>query len=292
MAPFFLLAFGIMIGDIMYGAMITLGSWYLIKKMRPAEGGLRLILKLGFLCGISAAVWGVMFGGFFGNAIPAFTGAMLGREITLRPFLFDPITQPVNLLIMALAFGFIQICYGLCLKAYSLIKHGRMIAAVCDVGFHLVLLSGAALCVLSPDVGLPVMATGALGIVLTAGRAKSNIFVKILSGLGTLYNCVNYLSDTLSYSRLLGLGLASAVIAQVFNTLGTLVGPSIFGWILFIVMFFIGHVFNLAINLLGAFVHSARLQFIEFFSKFYESGGRPFTPLFNRTKYVEMIKEA
>jgi V/A-type H+-transporting ATPase subunit I len=136
------------------------------------------------------------------------------------------------------------------------------------------------------------MAVAALGILATGGRAHESGAMKVVGGLYTLYNCVNYLPDVLSYSRLLGLGLASAVIAQVFNTLGTLMGPSFFGWILFVVMFVVGHVFNIAINLLGAFVHSARLQFIEFYSKFYESGGRPFAPLFNNTKYVEMIKEA
>lgn len=293
MAPFFCIAFGIMTGDIMYGIMITLASWYLIKKMRPPEGSvLKRLLKLGFLCGLSGLVWGALFGGFLGNSIPAVSGAMLGREIALPPLLYDPMAEPMTLLIMALAFGFIQICFGLCLKGYKSIKQGLMFDAVCDAGFHLALLAGVALCLIDTNVGLSVMAIGALGIVCTGGRAASNIFTKLVGGLSSLYNCVNYLSDTLSYARLLGLGLATAVIAQVVNTLSTLAGPGFIGWIIFIPIFVFGHVFNLVINLLGVFVHSARLQFIEFYSKFYEPGGRHFAPLFNDTKYVEItIKE-
>jgi V/A-type H+-transporting ATPase subunit I len=99
------------------------------------------------------------------------------------------------------------------------------------------------------------------------------------------------LPDILSYSRLLALSLATAVIAQVMNTMGTLAGSTLLGWLLFIVVFAVGHVFNVLINILGTYVHTSRLQYIEFFGKFYEPGGRPFVPLFNRTKYVEIIKE-
>jgi len=190
---------------------------------------------------------------------------------------------------MALVFGFVQVCFGLGLKGYKMIKQNRAMDAVCDAGFHLLLLFGAAICVISTYVGLTVMAIGAIGIVCTGGRANSNIFMKLLGGLGTLYNCVNYLSDILSYSRLLGMGLAASVIAQVVNTVSLLGGPTLVGWIVFALMFIVGHTFNILIGLLGTFVHSARLQFIEFFSKFYEYGGRPFNPLFNKTKYVEMI---
>ncbi|HCP14885.1 MAG TPA: V-type ATP synthase subunit I, partial [Peptococcaceae bacterium] len=106
-----------------------------------------------------------------------------------------------------------------------------------------------------------------------------------------LYGSTSYLSDVLSYSRLLALSLATAVIAQVMNTMATLGGKSVIGWIFFFLIFIIGHLFNLAINLLGTFVHTSRLQYIEFFGKFFESGGRRFAPLYNKTKFVEVIKE-
>ena len=92
------------------------------------------------------------------------------------------------------------------------------------------------------------------------------------------------------YSRLLPLGLATGVIAQVVNQMGSMGGNGIFGVILFIVVFIVGHTLNLAINLLGAYVHTNRLQYVEFFGKFYEGGGRMFNPFKENTKYAD-IKE-
>jgi V/A-type H+-transporting ATPase subunit I len=163
--------------------------------------------------------------------------------------------------------------------------------AVCDAGFRLFVLGGVPLCLINTDAGLTLMAVGALGIIFTGGRANSNIIMKLIGGLGGLYSCVTYLSDILSYSRLLGLGLATAVIAQVMNGMATIGGSTVGGWITCVLVFVVGHVFNVLINIIGTFVHSSRLQFIEFYGKFYEPGGRPFAPLFNKTKYVELIKE-
>ena len=132
---------------------------------------------------------------------------------------------------------------------------------------------------------------GAVGILLTGGRKKKGIFGKLTGGLGSLYGITSYLSDVLSYSRLLALGLATGVVAQVFNTLGSLAGGGIAGSILLIVVFAFGTVFNIAINALGAFVHSCRLQYVEFFGKFYTGGGRPFAPFERKTKYIKILKE-
>ena len=105
-----------------------------------------------------------------------------------------------------------------------------------------------------------------------------------------LYNITGWVSDVLSYSRLLALGLATGVIASVINQMGSMVGNNVFGVIVFILVFCFGHLFNLAINLLGAYVHTCRLQYVEFFGKFYEGGGKAFRPFKQITKYVE-IKE-
>lgn len=107
----------------------------------------------------------------------------------------------------------------------------------------------------------------------------------------SLYDVTGYFSDVLSYSRILALGLATGVIASVVNTIGTLTGGGIVGAILFIVIFAAGHALNMAINALGAYVHSARLQYVEFFGKYYESGGRKFDPLRAKTKYVNVMEE-
>ncbi len=292
MAFFFLIFFGLMMGDVGYGIIITLVSWLILKKTRPAEGSImKRLMQLGFLCGLSTIVWGAFFGGFFGDAVKAFSTHMLGREILIKPILFDPMADPMTLFILSLVFGFIQIFLGMCLNAYKLIKHGQILDAVFDVGFWLLILVGVPVCLLNVNAGLIVMAAGALGVLCTAGRSKSGFLSKLAGGLGSLYGITGYLSDILSYSRLLALSLATAVIAQVMNTMGTLGGPTVLGWVLFILVFIVGHVFNVAINILGTYVHTSRLQYIEFFGKFYEPGGRAFSPLFNKTKYVEIIKE-
>ena len=126
---------------------------------------------------------------------------------------------------------------------------------------------------------------GAVGIILTSGRESKNWGKRILKGLYGVYGVTSYLSDILSYSRLLALGLATSVISTVFNQLGSMLGNSIPGIILFILVFVIGHTLNLAINALGAYVHTNRLQFVEFFGKFYEGGGKKFSPFAIHTKY-------
>ena len=110
--------------------------------------------------------------------------------------------------------------------------------------------------------------------------------------MGSLYGITGYLSDVLSYSRLLALGLATGVVAKVINILGSLAGSGIVGLIVFIAVFLFGTVFNIAINALGAYVHSCRLQYVEFFGKFYTGGGKGFAPFDRKTKFVKIIDAA
>jgi V/A-type H+-transporting ATPase subunit I len=127
----------------------------------------------------------------------------------------------------------------------------------------------------------------AIGLVSTQGRHQKSIVLKITSGLGSLYSVIGYLSDVISYSRLLALGLSTGVIATVVNELvKTFSNIPIFGVIIGILIFIGGHLFNLVINAFGAFVHSSRLQFVEFFTKFFEGGGREFKPLRNISIYT------
>ncbi|MDD3261114.1 MAG: V-type ATPase 116kDa subunit family protein, partial [Oscillospiraceae bacterium] len=132
---------------------------------------------------------------------------------------------------------------------------------------------------------------GALGIVLTGGRESRNWGKRILKGLYSVYGITSYLSDILSYSRLLALGLATSVIATVFNKMGSMIGNSPAGVIVFILVFLIGHTLNLAINALGAYVHTNRLEYVEFFGKFYEGGGKKFEPFAAHTKYYKIEED-
>ena len=132
---------------------------------------------------------------------------------------------------------------------------------------------------------------GAVGIILTGGRESKNPGLRLAKGAYSLYNITGWLSDILSYSRLLALGLATGVIANVINQMGSMLGDGIGSAILFIIVFIIGHTFNILINLLGAYVHTCRLQYVEFFGKFYEGGGEPFEPFKQNTKYYDFKEE-
>ena len=124
----------------------------------------------------------------------------------------------------------------------------------------------------------------------STGRESRNWFKRILKGAYSAYGVSSYLSDVLSYSRLLALGLASGVISTVFNKMGSMLGATWYGALLFIAVFLVGHAMNLAINVLGSYVHTNRLQFVEFYGKFYDGGGRKFTPFRENTKYYK-VKE-
>ena len=138
-----------------------------------------------------------------------------------------------------------------------------------------------------------VAAAGALVLVATQGRGKPTLFGRLLSGVLSLYNVTAYLGDTLSYSRLLALGLSSAAIGMIVNLLCTLVvGVPYVGIPLAILIFVGGHIFSIAVNILGAFIHSLRLQYVEFFSKFYEANGRPFAPFRCETQFVRLAEKA
>jgi len=141
-------------------------------------------------------------------------------------------------------------------------------------------------------IALYAVLVGVALLVLTQGRKEKNIALKILKGVSSLYGLVGYFSDTLSYSRLLALGLATGIIAMVINLIAGLAINMIpyFGWVVAIIILIGGHTFNLVINVLGAFIHSSRLQFVEFFSKFMEGGGVRFKPFKKEAKYVQIIK--
>ena len=194
------------------------------------------------------------------------------------------------------------------LKGYMLLRDRKYLDFFCDVVLWFLLLMGLILIFipssmfrsisqmdlnLSPaviQVGKWMAIIGAVGILFMSGRDKKNPFLRLALGAYDLYNITGWVSDILSYSRLLALGLATGVIASVMNQMGSMLGDSILGWIVFILVFVIGHIFNLLINLLGAYVHTCRLQYVEFFGKFFEGGGKEFHPFRENTKYVD-IKE-
>ncbi len=297
LAPFYFIFFGMMLSDAAYGIIMAVGCWYILKKFK-LEGMTYRMIKMFFYCGISTFIWGALFGGWFGDFIPVAAKTLFDVDIVIKPIWFDPMAEPMKLLIFSLILGGIHLFVGMGIQAYMFIRDGHPLDALFDIGLWYVLLIGLVLFGIGGSVA-PVMVTvgkvmsivGAVGILLTGGRKKKGIFGKITGGLGSLYGITSYLSDVLSYSRLLALGLATGVVAKVINTLGSLAGGGVKGAIVLLLAFVIGTVFNIAINALGAFVHSCRLQYVEFFGKFYTGGGRPFEPFERKTKYIKILKE-
>ena len=299
MSIFYFLIFGIMFADVGYGVVMALVCLLAPKFVKLSKGLERSVKMFGY-CGISSAFFGVLFGSYFGDLPIAFMQNMLGIPADQLPnlalirgesatlaLIFDPLQNPMGFLIFALVVGAIHLFAGMAVNFVLLCKDGKVLDAIFDIGAYWLLFAGIGLLIVLPSVGLWVAIAGAALIVLTHGRSEKNILMKLLKGLLGLYDLINYASDLLSYSRILALGLAAGIIAQVVNILGTMGGPSVFGIIIFILVFIIGHLLNLAINVLGTFVHTSRLQYIEFFGKFYEDGGVPFEPVTASEKFTE-----
>ncbi|MDI9504566.1 MAG: V-type ATP synthase subunit I [Clostridiales bacterium] len=276
MMPFWVCFFGMMVSDAGYGVVLGLAAAFVWWRLGDRGlGKMAFILTMG---GLSTVIWGSIYGGWFGTT-------------PYKPVL-DPMNDALKVLVLCVVVGFIHLVAGMCMSAYLSIKRGKPLEALFDQGFWLMILVGIPLILVNGTLGGIIAVIGALGVLCTAGRRKKGIVGKVLGGLGSLYGITGYLSDLLSYARLFGMGLATGVIGMVVNILaGLLWGAGPVGYVLAIAVLLGLHTFNLFINALGAYVHSCRLQFIEFFGKFYESGGRDFAPLREDTRYVMMSRE-
>lgn len=309
MCLFYYVLFGLMLSDAAYGILMVIVCGIVLWKFKNIEEGLRKSLKMFFYCGISTTFWGVMFGSYFGDAIPVIARTFFGKEITVPPLWFAPLDEPMRLLTFSLLLGIIHLFTGLGVQFYQLVRRKKIADAIYDVVFWYFLVGGLIVLLVTTEMfqsmmglslSLPPMvgtvaavfaAVGAVGIICTSGRESKSFGKRFLKGLYGLYGVSSYLSDILSYSRLLALGLATGVIATVFNQLGSMMGGGVLGAIFFTVVFVIGHTLNLGINLLGAYVHTNRLQYVEFFGKFYEGNGRKFQPFSAKTKYFKITEE-
>ena len=296
-AFFYAMFFGIMLSDAGYGIVMAAACFIIMKKF-ALEGMTYKMIKMFFMCGLSTVFWGAMFGGWFGDFFQVAARVIFSREITIEPIWFNPVDDPTRMLIWSLIFGVIHLFLGMGIHAAMLIKRGRWKDAVFDVFSWYILILGGIMWLAGGNIsealvkpGICMAAAGALILLFTGGRDKKGIG-KITGGLSSLYSVTGYVSDILSYSRLLALGLATGVIASVVNTMGALAGGGVIGTIVLLLTFAAGHAFNMAINALGAFVHSSRLQYIEFFGKFYEDGGEEFDPLKKNTKYIRLLNES
>ena len=277
LAPFFFLCFGICLSDAGYGIILALASYFLSRKLKLAGMGKQL-LNLLFLGGISSTIFGVLMGSWFGDLIK------------IKPLWFNPLDDPMRMLIFSFGIGVFQIYCGMAIKAYRSIKEGKILDALFDQGGWYLFLTGLILLILpqTRTVGQWMAIGGAAVLILTQGRSQKNPIMKFLSGLLSLYDVTGFLSDVLSYSRLLALGLATGVIATAINSMGGLLPKGPVGFLALAILLAGGHLFNLLISGLGSYVHTSRLQYIEYFGKFFDGGGKAFRPFAVDTTYVQV----
>ncbi len=290
MAPFFIFFFGLMMADMAYGILMVAGGIFMLKKLRP-RGTMENMAGLLVLCGISTFIMGALTGGFFGDFIPQIAKIINpNTTFTSLPYLFTPLTDTLAILVGSLALGLLQVITGMVISVVRKVQAGDWADALWDEVTWWVILAGIALAVLGIGSvgGYPVVLIVGLVMLLYGGTRKAKGLGKVTSLIGTVYNgATGFFSDILSYARLMALMLAGSVIAQVFNTLGSVTG-NVVG---FVIISLIGNMLNFALNLLGCYVHDLRLQCLEFFGRFYKEGGKPFRPLFINTKYVDIKEE-
>ncbi|MGB7296456.1 MAG: V-type ATP synthase subunit I [Candidatus Aminicenantales bacterium] len=274
LAPFFFIFVGLCLSEAGYGVVITLLSLLYLKYGKP-KGNALLFIRLLFLLGISNIILGTLVGSWFGFPIRRF-------------LLIDPLVDSMKFIILALALGFIQVWLGTLLNLINGLKQKNYLQSILVQGGWLLLVPALIVYALTKQKITGILAlAGAAGVVFFA-VPKRNPFARFFGGLYSLYDISKYLGDILSYTRLFALGLSTGVIAMVVNTLArTALGIPWLGWLLAGVVFIGGHTFNLAISFLGAFVHSMRLQFVEYFTRFFQPGGKPFRPFRMEGKYID-----
>ncbi len=291
LAPFYIFFFGMMLSDAGYGFVMFVGTLIALTTFNLDEDT-RKSIKMFFLLSLSTIFWGIMYGSYFGDFIK------------IAPLWMKPDSNVGLLMIVSVIMGLIQIYVGLGIKAYMQIRDKDYFGAFADVGLWYITLTGAIIWALSgfvdlASLGVPSVAStigkyativGMIGIVLTNGRQESSIGGKLGQGFYSLYGITSYVGDLVSYTRLAALGLATGFIAYAFNIMVDMVSTSWATVIFGVAIFVVGHVFNLFINALGAYVHTCRLQYLEYFGKFYEGGGTSFEPLKYNSKYFKISK--
>ncbi|MGN1372677.1 MAG: V-type ATP synthase subunit I [Candidatus Coproplasma sp.] len=294
MSFFYSLFLGFIMGDIGYGLLMIIGGGFIYFKKRDRDSGLRRLSGVFAVGGVFAVIWGILFNSLFGLSLPFLPTVMPDAQSDMWSFM--GIKVPA-VLIISLELGVLQLMAGYLCRAWQCWRRRQIADGIFDgvvwavfsvgVGIAVIgLIDEANVSVLAMVGGI--IAGGSLLVaVLTAGR-KEKLLGKFTKGFGAAYGIINYLSDVLSYARLYGLMLSGAVIAQIVSQYSVqfITGGNPGLIILGVVLMLVGHIFNLAIGLLGAYIHDARLQYVEFYGRFYEGEGELFSPLGSQHKYV------
>lgn len=294
LAPFFALFFALCLTDAGYGLVIAVLMMVLIWKM---QGDKKLMWMLG-ICGAVTIAAGALTGGWFGNAIQTFILGNPNKSIALW---FDPFEKPMTFFILSLALGYFQIMAGLAIGLGHSLKRRDYLSAVCDYLSWLVMLNSVVLLLAARFGVIPAPIGKIFGIIALFPAAMIVLFSerqggwagRIGMGVYNLFSTIFYMGDVLSYLRLMALGMVTGGLAMAINVIVQICSKIPVAGILIAVVVFIGaHAFNIAINMLGAFVHTLRLQYVEFFPKFFVGGGKQFVPLRKEYQHIYIATEA
>lgn len=282
---FYWIFFGMMVADFAYGLILFVGSGIALMTLKFNDST-KKFLKFFFALSFSTMIWGLIYGSAFGDLI------------TLPTQILDSSKDFMTVLMLSLAFGGVHLAFGLGMKAYVLIKNGKPMDAVYDVFLWYLTLTTVILVIVGKVVTLPSivntiafygMIVGMLGIIAFGARDSKSIAGRIAGGLYSLYGITSYIGDFVSYLRLMALGLAGGFIAVAINIIvKMLVGGGIVGIVFGVIVFVFAQLFNIFLSFLSAYVHTSRLMYVEFFSKFYEGGGKAFKKFRSENKYIEV----
>ena len=283
-APFYFIFAGIMVGDFGYGLLVFLATLFALKKFNLTDKKRRFFKFFNYLS-ISTIIFGLVFGSFFGGIIEL-------------PSLIDPAEDSTLLVILSVILGGIHIFFALGIKAYMNIRDGKPKDALYDVGFWYMAVLGAIGFILGkflPQFApyskllMIIMIVGMVGIVATGGRDEKSTGAKIGWGVYSLYGITSYLGDFVSYLRLMALVLSGSFLGLAINMIaGMLFESNIIGKLFAIVIFVAFQLFNAFLSYLSAYVHTARLTYVEMFNKFYEGGGIPFKKMIENSDYFNI----
>lgn len=289
LAPFLTIGFAICLTDAGYGFTVALIAAIIMIINR--KKGANDLIRILFLCGLATGAVGAITGGWYGFTAPQLPPFM--KKLVL----IDPNVKQIEFLALIVLFGYIEVCFGFVVKMYISLKGRDWVSAFCDqlpwilvmllVSVPVMGMIGVEVPSIAKNIAIGIILLCALVIVVFAGRDIKNIAGRIGTGIFALYgNVTGTFGDTLSYMRLFALGLATGIIASSVNTIAGMLWTSTPGKIGAIIVLLVGHPFNITINALGGFIHSMRLQFVEFFTKFYEGGGTEFRPFKKEHVYV------